>query len=273
MKYLNLGCGYRYHDFWTNVDFVSTGKNVVAHNLLKGIPFKNENFDVVYHSHVLEHFTQEEGEVFLKECFRVLKPNGVLRIAVPDLELIAKEYIKNLELAIEGNNEASYNYEWIKLEMYDQTVRNHSGGNMAKFLSQKQIPNEAYVFGRLGEEALSFQRMPLKPQRRSASITPFKIAAFIKHIINNFYKKITRPFFKTFQKKIEIGRFRMSGEIHQWMYDRYSLGKLLKEIGFTQVNVKTAFTSQIPEWSSYKLESDDKIIFKPDSLFMEAVKC
>ena len=40
MKYLNIGCGSHYSsDFvWTNLDFTSTGKNVIAHNLLKGIP-------------------------------------------------------------------------------------------------------------------------------------------------------------------------------------------------------------------------------------------
>ena len=271
MKYLNLGCGYWFHSSWTNVDFVSTGTNVLSHNLLKGIPFENENFEVVYHSHVLEHFSKEDGEVFLKECFRVIKRNGVIRIAVPDLEVIAKEYTKNLELALEGDKEASYNYEWIKLEMYDQTVRNKSGGDMAKFLSQKEIPNEDYVFGRLGEEARNIRKM--QPPNPSHSNSPLKFTIFIKNIVKNFYKNIVKVRLKPYQKEREIGRFRQSGEIHLWMYDRYSLSKILKEIGFAHIEVKTAFTSQIPNWNSYKLESNNKMIFKPDSLFIEAVKC
>src|ERR1041385_5970668 len=100
MKMLNLGCGDRYHAGWVNVDFVSNDKNVLAHNLLKGIPFGNNSFDAVYHAHVLEHFTPEDGKKLLEECFRVLKPGGILRIGVPDLETIVREYMRNLEWEI-----------------------------------------------------------------------------------------------------------------------------------------------------------------------------
>ena len=54
MQCLNLGCGDRYHPDWTNINFTSTGGGVIAHNLKQGIPFPDESFDVVYHSHVLE---------------------------------------------------------------------------------------------------------------------------------------------------------------------------------------------------------------------------
>jgi hypothetical protein len=73
-------------------------------------------------------------------------------------------------------------------------------------------------------------------------------------------------------KETAIGKFRLGGEIHQWMYDRYSLSKLLVDVGFTQVEIKDAFTSRIPNWASYQLESKNGIIYKPDSLFMEAIK-
>ncbi|MFN9648236.1 MAG: methyltransferase domain-containing protein, partial [Pseudanabaena sp.] len=58
MKLLNLGCGHRFHSAWTNIDFRSNNENVIAHNLLKGIPFPDQSFDVIYHSHVLEHFSR-----------------------------------------------------------------------------------------------------------------------------------------------------------------------------------------------------------------------
>ena len=65
-KYLNLGCGYHFHKSWTNVDFIETGEGVIAHNLTKGVPFSDGTFDAVYHSHVLEHFSRKDGEMFIK---------------------------------------------------------------------------------------------------------------------------------------------------------------------------------------------------------------
>jgi len=56
------------------------------------------------------------------------------------------------------------------------------------------------------------------------------------------------------------------------MYDRYSLSKLLKGVGFTDFKIQTAFTSAIPYWNSYELDSKDGVVFKPDSLFVEVVK-
>ena len=138
MKNLNLGCGYNYvvSSEWTNLDFISTGEGVMAHNLLSGIPFESESFDLVYHSHLLEHFTKEDGEKLIAECFRVLRPGGILRIAVPDLESIVKNYLNVLESGLNkpGDEMIRANYDWIILELYDQTVRTKSGGNMAKYL-------------------------------------------------------------------------------------------------------------------------------------------
>ncbi len=276
MKLLNLGCGSRYHASWTNIDFVSTCEAVVAHNLLQGIPMENECFDVVYHSHVLEHFTKIDGELFLQECYRVLKPNGIIRIAIPDLEQIAREYLKNLELALQGNEKAKHNYNWIMLEMYDQVVRSKSGGDMAAYIFQPTIPNEEYVFERIGEEGRNLRKFYLSSldkinieneentDKRSLLRKFFsKIKQALKKIIYNDNKNLTYT---------NLGKFRLGGEIHQWMYDRFSLTQLLTKIGFKDVRVNTAFTSAIAEWNKFELESKDGVIFKPDSLFIEAHK-
>jgi hypothetical protein len=78
---------------------------------------------------------------------------------------------------------------------------------------------------------------------------------------------------ENFKQELEIGRFRKCGEIHQWMYDRYSLSKLLREVGFEKVEVKNAFSSNILNWSDFHLESDNnELVYKPDSLFVEAIK-
>ena len=102
MKYLNLGCGLRFHPDWTNIDSDSSSPYVQDYDLQKGIPFQDNFFDVVYHSHLLEHFPKHKATDFMIECFRVLKPGGTIRIVVPDLEQIAKLYLKTLMLALKG---------------------------------------------------------------------------------------------------------------------------------------------------------------------------
>lgn len=272
LNYLNLGCGTRFHKDWTNLDFVKTGEGVIAHNLLEGIPFEAEKFDVVYHSHVLEHFSKKDGEKFIKNCYNVLKPNGIIRIAVPDLERIAREYIKNLERTATNDPTAEADYEWIMLEMYDQTVRNQSGGEMAAYLQRKEIPNAEYVFNRIGLEGKSIHINYIESLKNTFKDTkPIQNKAK-QSLIERFTRKFSKKETKSQSVAEKIGEFRLSGEIHQWMYDRYSLAKLLKMSGFKDIKIRNAFESYIPNWSSFNLDSDGEVLRKPDSLYLEAIK-
>ncbi len=126
MKCLNLGCGNRFveSDEWVNIDFISNSRYVVEHDLSKGIPFQSEEFDFIYHSHILEHFSKEKGEEFIEECYRVLKKNGLIRIAIPDLEMLAKQYLENMErVLLEKNQMNDANYAWSVIELIDQMVK------------------------------------------------------------------------------------------------------------------------------------------------------
>ena len=112
LSYLNLGCGATYHKDWTNIDFVSNSEYVIAHNLVSGIPQPDNSFEVVYHSHVLEHFSKTQAVDFIKECYRVLKLDGIIRIAIPDLEQIVLNYIKYLNESLQGVPGADQKYNW-----------------------------------------------------------------------------------------------------------------------------------------------------------------
>lgn len=48
--------------------------------------------DVVYSSHMLEHLTREQAKKFLAEARRVLTPDGVLRLVLPDMRLLIDAY-------------------------------------------------------------------------------------------------------------------------------------------------------------------------------------
>ncbi len=49
------------------------------------LPFPDGVFRHIYTRHCLEHLTRREGERFLAECWRVLKPGGSLHIIVPNM--------------------------------------------------------------------------------------------------------------------------------------------------------------------------------------------
>jgi predicted SAM-dependent methyltransferase len=259
-KLLNLGCGKFIHEDWINIDFISTRKEIVAHNLLLGIPSPDNEFDMVYHSHVLEHFPKDKAGEFLAECFRVLKPNGIIRVAVPDLEGIVKEYLKWLEGALQGNDRAESNYDWIMLELYDQTVRNYSGGEMVKYLTSPTIVNDGYVRERIGadiQEVYQHRKIP---------------AQFLKKFLASKTKLLFRKFLGKHFDFYVIGKYRMSGEIHQWMYDRFSLSRLLRQAGFQKIEIKTACESNFIKFAQYGLDTYRGMPRGSSSIFIEAFK-
>jgi predicted SAM-dependent methyltransferase len=255
---LNLGCGKNFHKDWINIDIKSSGPDVIAHNLFSGIPYDNNSVDVVYHSHVLEHMHKQFAPDFLKECFRVLKKGGIIRVVIPDLERIVREYINHLENALNGDEDAAKRYEWIMLELYDQTVRNQVGGEMLEYWKQNPMPAESYIYERCGHEVSNAVELI---RRHNVLPNPNK---------DIFIQAMQQP---SNQLLMQMARFRISGEVHQWMYDRYSLKCLLQKTGFSDIHVCKANESNIADFSDYCLDTDNLgNIRKPDSLFMEARK-
>lgn len=256
---LNLGCGSFIHDDWTNVDFFSSNEKVIAHNLLLGVPFASDSFDAVYHSHVLEHFKKPDALPFIKECFRVLKPGGCLRVVVPDLEGICRDYLKWMELALQESTEAKLNYEWIVIELLDQLVREESGGEMAAMLTRVGIANLAYITQRIGADI----KDSLDTGQARRARWPSKRALVLGLLQRMFGKHFTY---------YRVGRFRMSGESHKWMYDRFSMRELLLAAGFTDVQKRCAYESNIANFAKYGFEVYKEQRRGESSLFMEAIK-
>ena len=162
----------RVHEDWVNLDLVAHLPGVIAHDIRTGLPFPDNSFSAVYHSHVLEHLRRSSAPALLRECYRVLAPGGILRVAVPDLEAIARLYLKNLEGAVAGDAEAARRYEWMVLELLDQMVRDESGGEMLNYWRQNPMPAESFVIERMGSEVrqcLEVLRNNHEPRRRAAS--------------------------------------------------------------------------------------------------------
>jgi predicted SAM-dependent methyltransferase len=271
LKYLNIGCGHKYHKDWINIDLARSSPDVIAADVLKEIPFPDNYFDVVYHSQVLEHIAKEKAVAFTLECYRVLKPGGMLRVVVPDLENIMDEYKKLLTQNLDNPNEISEaNYDWILLELYDQTVRNKKGGQMAEFLKQPNLVNEKYVIDRMGYLGRSIRKNHLNGSTYGSNFhRAFSSWFLFNKAVWHVFRKIRHALSSETAK---IGAFRLGGEIHMWMYDRYSLSRLLKTCGFGEISVKNPYESTIPGWNKYELDVKEGIACDPTSLFVEARK-
>lgn len=271
LNYLNVGCGSKIHKDWVNVDMVSNSPDVIEANLIKGIPFPDNHFDVVYHSQVLEHIPKEKAKDFINECYRVLKHGGIIRIVVPDLENIIDEYKNNLNECLKSENDLSTaNYDWILLEMYDQTVRNNSGGQMAAYLESGVIVNKEYIVERIG--FIGSELMEHKAKKNNIW-NNFRKSFYSIKSLKNSIKFVSKKIVDSISsEKTIIGSFRLGGEIHMWMYDRYSLSRLMKDCKFDEISIKNPFESNIPNWEKYQLDVKDGKAYDPKSLFVEAIK-
>ncbi len=128
MKKVNLGSGHICLDDWINIDSSFNARlakyprlryllfkvgilpkryyetpwsehihKIMVRDVCKKLPFEEESIDFIYSSHLIEHLRKDEAEKLLRECFRVLKRDGLIRLIIPDLEILARNYIKEIE--------------------------------------------------------------------------------------------------------------------------------------------------------------------------------
>ena len=275
-KMLNIGCGATYHPEWINLDVASADPNVLIVDINSGLPFSSEFATICYSSHVLEHLEKAGAHNLIAECFRVLKHGGVIRLVLPDLEALAREYLHTLEAVTSGDEARELDYDWIMLELYDQTVRNSSGGEMARFLANLREKDRYFVRSRIGAEAEKFWT----PKQTSPKVYGLSTVMNRNHwrrLLKRSREKLAGWMVylaagKAASRSFMMGVFRDSGEVHQWMYDRYSLKRMLEQAGFVNVKICTANESRIAEYERYSLDVSSGIVRKPDSLYVEASK-
>lgn len=267
---LNVGCGTRYHKDWVNIDLKSSSPDVIEHNVLKGLPFAANCFDVVYHAHILEHVTPAQGAKLLGECFRVLKPGGIIRVVVPDLAYSCRLYLECLDkVTMDGASPTDVeHYEWAVVYLLDQMVRTQPGGEMAKFARRAEFHDFPFIVSSGGGAEMQHlhARSQSPKKKRTMSIgkmlSPRKVAPVLKRII-----------LERMPDGVKEARFRRLGEVHKWMYDRYSLKVALEKVGFHDVQIESASTSRIADWGKYALDVDEHgNAFRPGSVYAEAIK-
>jgi SAM-dependent methyltransferase len=270
---VNLGCGDAWHPEWLNFDVRPSSAKVHPLDLRRSLPLRDRSVDAVYHSHVLEHLPQRDGLRLITECHRVLKPGGVLRVAVPDLEVIARNYLTALGCASSGDD--SFTYDWSLIELFDQVVRNQSTGEMAAAIASAGPEQRRHVEQRIGELA-----QPASAFSRALTLlreSPDVFWAKVRSRTPSFRQVMTDiAVFAVGGRheldNLRVGRFRTSGEAHLWMYDRFSLARLFRQAGFVDLRVAQAGQSRIPGFAEYGLETVNGREKRPDSLYAEGLR-
>lgn len=99
----HLGCGKIFLKGWLNIGYWThlesgglfdiDGATLLNHDLRFGIPAEEGTLEAVYHSHLLEHLSYPDALELIARIHKAMKPGGLHRILVPDLEAFAKAYL------------------------------------------------------------------------------------------------------------------------------------------------------------------------------------
>ncbi len=95
IRKLHIGCGENILDGWLNSDHFQHSSSILHLDATDVFPFANDMFDYIYSEHMIEHISYSHGLAMLKECHRVLRNNGTIRISTPNLQFVIDLYRDN----------------------------------------------------------------------------------------------------------------------------------------------------------------------------------
>ena len=255
-RFLAIGPGSFRHKYWRTADktygeeklswmqrrgveFI--GKPDYHWDIMDGIPLNEEDnyFNVIYSSHVIEHFFDSDVLFMFKEVYRLLKPGGVFRVICPDIRLFAESYI---------NKDWGFFLDYL----YSKTGR---------ISSNMLLLEELYSDGFFAKFLLSFVSL-LANDRNDVFLSNAECKEFIESEKDMFY---------IFDKASELSSRELNKEIgaHVNWFDKNKLMYFLKRSGFKDVKEKSYLKSNCA------ILRDPNFFDKTDpemSIFFEAYK-
>jgi SAM-dependent methyltransferase len=108
---LQIGCGDHPIQVpgWLNVDLNPCHPIIGRMDATQPFPFPDNHFDRVFSEHMIEHVSRAGGQSMLRECFRVLRPGGRIRISCPD-----RQFITDLTGGLQLSELALRYVEWAR---------------------------------------------------------------------------------------------------------------------------------------------------------------
>lgn len=90
---IELGESQKRLEGWTTVD-LNEGSDICLDLSSLPLPFPDNCIHQIYSSHLLEHLFHREMSELLVECYRILRPKGIIKIAVPNGRIYLEAYFK-----------------------------------------------------------------------------------------------------------------------------------------------------------------------------------
>jgi len=113
-KHLNLGCGMKFTEGFTNVDKYVSHPSIVNYDMFK-LPYPDNSIELIYSSHSLEHLPIRHAKMALEEWHRVLNRNGKLVLLVPDLNAIMTKLLDDEYLS-------DSDYDWYQYTLFGYQI-------------------------------------------------------------------------------------------------------------------------------------------------------
>jgi predicted SAM-dependent methyltransferase len=92
IRKLHVGCGNNVLDGWLNSNYYPEASHILHLDATESFPMGNDEFDYIFSEHMIEHISHADGLLMLNECFRLLKPDGKIRISTPNLLFLVDLY-------------------------------------------------------------------------------------------------------------------------------------------------------------------------------------
>jgi predicted SAM-dependent methyltransferase len=92
---LQVGTGFNGLDGWLNGDILPRRRDYIYLDATQPLPFAANTFAFIYTEHMIEHIAYHAARDFVRECYRILRPGGVLRISTPDLAVLTNMYLRS----------------------------------------------------------------------------------------------------------------------------------------------------------------------------------
>jgi hypothetical protein len=275
--------GQTFLEQWNNLVFAAVPGPPLANTRYVDLStatlgFADETFDAVYVNHVFEHLTPSQGERCARQIFNALKPGGIWRVSVPDLEALCQHYLETLVAAdSHPTRENAVRYRWAVMSIFEQMVRNRSGGLMQDAIEQGDYDDAQLrdLFGDMlrplverrqsaGSRAAGAGHQPRQARQRR-SVTFRTVLSRIYWAARTILGK-PQPYTDRLDPRV-------TKEAVQWMYDRFSLRCLVERAGFEDVRQMDHVSSSIPGWPAYDFDRSNNGGYPLDpSVFIEGRK-